>query len=50
MGRINFGVSHDFIQDKGIGPAHQSKIELNNEEIRNVQVFSAEFENAWVAK
>ncbi|CAL8085951.1 unnamed protein product [Orchesella dallaii] len=46
--RVNYGTAGDFIQQKGIAPIHQSKIEINGEEVTNVEVIAAEFSNAWV--
>ncbi|ODM98203.1 Beta-galactosidase-1-like protein 2 [Orchesella cincta] len=46
--RVNFGGAGDFIQQKGIAPIHQSKIEINGEEVTDVEIIAAEFTNAWV--
>jgi len=46
--RINFGSAADFVQQKGIAPIHQSKIEINGEEIDGVEIIAAEFSNAWL--
>ncbi|CAL8138698.1 unnamed protein product [Orchesella dallaii] len=46
--RVNFGWAGDFIQQKGIASIHQSKIEINGEEVRDVEIIAAEFNNEWV--
>jgi len=46
--RVNFGHAPDFVQQKGFAPIHQSKIEINGEEIDGVEIIAAEFTNAWV--
>lgn len=46
--RVNFGSAGDFVQQKGIAPIHQSKIEVNGEEITNIEIIAMEFTNAWV--
>ncbi|ODM98337.1 Beta-galactosidase-1-like protein 3 [Orchesella cincta] len=48
MARVNYGTAADFIQQKGIAPIHQSKIEINGEEVTDIEVIAAEFSNAWV--
>lgn len=46
--RVNFGHAGDFVQQKGIAPIHQSKIEINGEEVDGLEVIAAEFTHAWV--
>lgn len=40
--------AEQFHQYKGISEIHNSKIEINNEEIEGVQLIAMEFNNAWV--
>ncbi len=46
--RINFGGAYSFVQQKGIAEIHESKIEINDEEIEGVEMIAMEFTNAWV--
>jgi len=48
IARTNFGGRGDFIQQKGIADVHQSKIEINDQEIGSVEIIAAEFKSAWV--
>jgi methenyltetrahydromethanopterin cyclohydrolase len=50
LGRINVGSHPSFVQQKGIAEVHQSKIELNDQEIQNVTIIAAEFKGAWVKR
>jgi len=48
IARTNFGGSGDLVQQKGIAAVHQSKIEINDVEIENVEIIALEFKNDWV--
>jgi len=48
IARTNYGGRGDMVQQKGIAAVHQSKIELNDEEIEDVEIIALEFKNAWV--
>jgi len=48
IARTNFGGSGDFVQQKGMAPIHQSKIEINGQEILGLEAISLEFKSAWV--
>ncbi|XP_021953754.1 beta-galactosidase-1-like protein 2 [Folsomia candida] len=48
IARTNFGGRGDFVQQKGIAEIHQSKIEINDQEIQGVEMIALEFKNDWV--
>jgi len=49
LGRVNYGGRKDLVQQKGLPSVHQSKMELNGEELRdNMEIIALEFTNAWV--
>jgi len=48
VARNNFGWAGDYIQQKGIAAVHQSKIEINDVEVEDLEIMAMEFKSEWV--